>query len=166
MPIIHPNRLYRVQTDSHRDTILDGTGARLRGGRWNAKGTPMVYLATTPELCLLEYMVHLEGSPLYDVPPLIVCEISIPDNSILFLEQTQLPHHWDAIQAKPSLAQFMAEQFAQHSILCIGLPSAIMPRSPSRNIVLNPIHPDRARCRVEQISLLTIDPRLPTATAL
>lgn len=55
--------LYRTQTDAHRETILAGIGAQLRGGRWNAKGRPMVYTATTPELCFLEYMVHLEGTP-------------------------------------------------------------------------------------------------------
>jgi len=69
--------LYRIQTDAHRDTILDGIGAQLRGGRWNAKGRPMVYTATTPELCFLEYMVHLEGTSLADLPPLILCEIEL-----------------------------------------------------------------------------------------
>ncbi|WP_245581757.1 RES family NAD+ phosphorylase [Rudanella lutea] len=48
-----PILLYRIQTDAHRDTILDGIGARMRGGRWNAKGRPMVYTSTTPELCFL-----------------------------------------------------------------------------------------------------------------
>jgi RES domain-containing protein len=48
------NRLYHIQADAHRDTILDGICAQLRGGRWNAKGQLMVYLATTPELCFLE----------------------------------------------------------------------------------------------------------------
>ena len=46
----------------------------------------MVYMATTPELCFLEYMVHLEGTPLADLPPLILCEIDVPDNSITFLD--------------------------------------------------------------------------------
>lgn len=156
--------LYRIQTDSHRDTILDGIGAKLRGGRWNAKGTPMIYLATTPELCLLEYMVHLEGTPLYDIPPLILCEIMVPTRSIHFLKPGQLPGGWDAIQAAPILAQWMAEQFAKYAVAAIALPSAIMPRSPSHNVVLNPTHPDRARCRVKLITPLAIDPRLPTAS--
>ncbi|WP_229310904.1 RES family NAD+ phosphorylase [Larkinella soli] len=40
-----------------------------RGGRWNAKNAKgLVYAATTPELCFLEYMVHLEGTPLADLP--------------------------------------------------------------------------------------------------
>lgn len=157
-------RLYRIQTNSHRDTILEGIGAKLRGGRWNAKGTPMVYLATTPELCLLEYMVHLEGTPLYDIPPLILCELMVPTTSIHFLKPGELPDGWDAAQTTPALARFMAEQFEQHSVLAIALPSAIMPRSPSHNVVLNPTHPDRAQCRVELITSLVLDPCLPTAS--
>jgi len=74
--------VYRIQADNHRDTILSGIGAQLWGGRWNAKGRPMVYAATTPELCFLEYMVHLDGTPLADLPPLILCEISVPNQSI------------------------------------------------------------------------------------
>ncbi|WP_240625500.1 RES family NAD+ phosphorylase [Spirosoma pollinicola] len=51
-----PTTLYRIQTDNHRDTLLDGISAQLRGGRWNLRGRPMVYTATPPELCFLEYM--------------------------------------------------------------------------------------------------------------
>ena len=112
-------RLYRIQTDSHRDTILEGIGAQLRGGRWNAKGRPMVYMATTPELCFLEYMVHLEGTPLADLPPLILCEIDVPDNSITFLDIAQLPVGWnDPYVTPPGLPAFAMKQFEQYQTLC------------------------------------------------
>lgn len=156
--------LYRIQTDSHPDTILDGIGAQLRGGRWNAKGQPMVYTATTPELCFLEYMVHLDGTPLADLPPLILCEIEIPDNAITFLEAVQLPLGWNDSRVTPvGLPQFAEAQFRQHGTLCLALPSAVVPLSPSRNVLLNPLHPLRAECRVTRIEPYPIDPRLPTA---
>ena len=90
-----PVTLYRIQTNSHLDTILDGIGAQLRGGRWNARGRPLVYTATTPELCFLEYMVHLEGTPLADLPPLVLCEIEVPDQAIAYLEAKNLPPGWN-----------------------------------------------------------------------
>ena len=159
------SRLFRIQADAHRDTILDGIGAQLRGGRWNAKGQPMVYLATTPELCFLEYMVHLEGTALADLPPLILCEVAIPDGSILFLEADQLPKGWDSPLTTPvGLPQFMAEQFRLSQQLCIAIPSAIVPLSPSRNVVLDPAHALRRECRVISIQPYPIDPRLPTAS--
>jgi RES domain-containing protein len=157
--------LYRIQTDSHRGTILDGVGAQLRGGRWNAKGRPMVYTATTPELCFLEYMVHLEGTALADLPPLILCEILVPDDSIIFLTAEQLPAGWDDPQATPlALPEFADYQFSQHQTLCLAIPSAVVPLSPSRNVLLDPLHQQRVACEVASIRHYPIDPRLPTAT--
>ena len=157
--------LYRIQTDAHRDTILDGIGAQLRGGRWNAKGRPMVYTATTPELCFLEYMVHLEGTSLADLPPLILCEIEVPDNSLTVLSVEQLPAGWNDPYATPTgLASFAEEQFGRHQTLCLGLPSAVVPLSPSRNVLLDPLHTARNKCIVVRIEPYPIDPRLPTAS--
>ena len=159
------NRLYRIQTDSHRDTILEGLGAQLRGGRWNAKGRPMVYTATTPELCFLEYMVHLEGTALADLPPLILCELIIPDESITFLTIEQLPVGWDDPEATPpGLPEFVDDQFRRYKTLCLALPSAVVPLSPSRNVLLDPLHPRRKNCTIASIRPYLIDPRLPTAT--
>ena len=124
--------LYRIQTDSHRDTILEGVGAKLRGGRWNAKGRPMLYTATTPELCFLEYMVHLDGTPLGDLPPLILCELTVPAGSIIFLRADELPLGWDDPYATPpGLALFAEQPFERHQCLGLGLPSAVVPLSPS-----------------------------------
>lgn len=164
MPTSTVIHLYRVQTDSHRDTILDGIGAQLRGGRWNAKGRPMVYLATTPELCFLEYMVHLDGTPLADLPPLILCEITVPNESVTFLEADQLPPEWSNPYVTPiGLPRFADSQFRQYGTLCLALPSAVVPVSPSRNVLLDPLHPLRAECRVSRIEPYPVDPRLPTA---
>lgn len=127
--------LYRIQTDSHRDTILNGIGAQLRGGRWNYKGRPMVYTATTPELCFLEYMMHLEGTPLAELPPLILCTISVPDDSIIFLANDQLPPGWDNPYVTPrGLPAFADQLFSDYKTLCLALPSAVVPISPSRNV--------------------------------
>lgn len=165
MALIAPvTRLYRIQTDSHRETIVEGMGAQLRGGRWNAKGRPMVYTATTPELCLLEYMVHLDGTPLAELPPLILCEISVPTDSITVLDTNELPAGWDNPYVTPAgLPEFAALAFARYKTLCLSLPSAVVPLSPSRNVLIDPLHPQRSQCRVVSIHRYPIDPRLPTA---
>ncbi|AUD02117.1 RES family NAD+ phosphorylase [Spirosoma pollinicola] len=158
--------LYRIQTDAHRDSILEGIGAKLRGGRWNAKGRPMVYTATTPELCFLEYMVHLDGTPLADLPPLILCEIAVPDHSISFVSVEELPPGWDDPYATPvGLPLFADQQFERYKCLCLAIPSAVVPLSPSRNVLLDPLHAQRNECHVLSIQPYPIDPRLPTAAS-
>lgn len=156
--------LYRIQTDNHRDTILDGIGAQLWGGRWNAKGRPMVYTSTTPELCLLEFMVHLEGTPLADLPPLILCEIEVPDGSVAFLDPEILPNGWNDPYVTPlGLAAFAEAQFQLCDTLGLGVPSAVIPLSPSRNVLLDPLHVLHKECRVISIVPYPVDPRLPGA---
>ncbi len=125
----------------------------------------MVYTATTPELYLLEYMVHLEETALAGLPPLILCEIIISDDSITFLTVEQLPSGWNDPEATPvGLAEFVEQMFSQHQTLCLALPLAVVPLSPSRNVLLNPLHQQRAARKVVSVQSYPIDPRLPTAT--
>jgi len=157
--------LYRIQTDSHCDTILQGLGAQRHGGRWNARGRPMVYLATTPELCLLEYLVHLNGTPVADLPPLILCEVTVPADGITNLATEQLPVGWnDPDNPIPGLPAFAEAQFQHFRTMALAVPSAIMPLSPSRNILLDPLHPRHQECAVVGIHPYPMDPRLPSAS--
>ena len=41
-------------------------------------GTPLFHTSTTPELAMLEVMVHTDGTPLRDLPPLVQVEHEIP----------------------------------------------------------------------------------------
>ena len=37
----------RLVLSKYAESAFDGQGARLFGGRWNSKGTPMVYAASS-----------------------------------------------------------------------------------------------------------------------
>src|SRR5204863_6047762 len=52
-------RAYRIFKPKHAATAFTGEGARLYGGRWNNKGTPMVYTAGSRALAALEMLVHV-----------------------------------------------------------------------------------------------------------
>ena len=45
---------------------FSGEGARLYGGRWNSPGIPMVYVAESQALAVLEVLVHLDSSALLE----------------------------------------------------------------------------------------------------
>jgi RES domain-containing protein len=50
---------YRICHQEFSKSAFSGEGARLFGGRWNAKGIKAVYLADSPALATLEVMVHI-----------------------------------------------------------------------------------------------------------
>ncbi len=57
---------------------LDGEGAKRVGGRWNTPGRPVVYMAESIALAILENLVHLSKRD-YPVGYVSVCA-TIPDH--------------------------------------------------------------------------------------
>jgi hypothetical protein len=50
-------RVYRLCRSSYPP--YDGEGARLAGGRWNSKGSRVIYVSENRSLAVLEILVHL-----------------------------------------------------------------------------------------------------------
>ena len=48
---------YRIVDEKFKDD-LSGDGAKLYGGRWNPKGSPLLYCSEHISLCMLENMVR------------------------------------------------------------------------------------------------------------
>ena len=141
--------------------MLDGEGARLNGGRWNPVGTPLVYASTTPELAVLEALVHADGTPLRYLPPQVQMELDVPDEAMEFLAAADLPAGWAHPVPPNGLAQFLLPRLARgQSFLGFALPSAVMPNSPSRNVLLNPQHPLMSRVRLVEVVEHRFDGRL------
>jgi RES domain-containing protein len=75
-------RLWRLSGRQHAESFDGGYGL-LYDGRWNTTGHAVTYCATSPSLCVLEKLVHIEDPALlpdlvmltYDVPDYLACEI-------------------------------------------------------------------------------------------
>jgi RES domain-containing protein len=64
---------------------LDGEGAKLVGGRWNSPGHPVIYMAETVALAVIENLVHMSRQ---DFPSGYVCiAATLPDGINIKLEQ-------------------------------------------------------------------------------
>ena len=50
--------------------IFDGGYGLHNEGRWNSRGTRITYAATSPALCVLEKLVHIDDPAL--LPPLLM----------------------------------------------------------------------------------------------
>lgn len=152
--------VYRIQKREFVETILTGEGARLNGGRWNPLGVPLIYTATTPELALLETLVHLNGTPIRDLPPFVQVTIEIPD-SVEKIEADDLPTGWEQVRFPDSLPTFLTRRLSPtYPFLAFSLPSVILKNSPSRNVLVNPLHPLISQVKVISVTPHEFDDRL------
>lgn len=155
MPLV-----YRIQKKQFLDSLLTGEGARLNGGRWNPPGVPLVYTSTTPELALLETLVHLDGTPLRDLPPFVRVSIELPD-AIDELNPVDLPVGWDQLKYPDNLPLFLLTKLvATNRFLAFSVPSVISRNSPSRNVLINPLHPLISQVKIVDVIAHEFDDRL------
>ena len=147
--------LYRLAKEKYADD-LSGIGARLYGGRWNSKGQPAIYMASSKALALLEVLVHLP--PLIEPKNYFCTEIELPENSITEVTISDLPHNWADMQSPPALKSIGDEFLRQNKYLLLKVPSAIVPAE--YNYLLNVQHPGMKNVRVIKKELFNFDKRL------
>ena len=72
---------WRIDKQVHGDEWDSGVGAKLSGGRWNPKGTSVVYCSLDPATCILESAVH-KGFDVLDAQPHILTRMRIVDPGV------------------------------------------------------------------------------------
>lgn len=92
---------WRIVGARYKDDAFSGEGARLRGGRWNSKGTTMVYTAGSSALACIEMLVNLPGPKLLE--EFIRIPVHIPPNLISDLPLDKLPSDWNSRPVSPSI---------------------------------------------------------------
>lgn len=136
---------------------LSGEGVRLYGGRWNKKGTPVVYTSGSRSLATVEYLVHLPQS----VMPLDVCmaELEIPDpESGEPVSLDKLPPDWRAFPAPLQLATIGETWIRAGLSPVLKVPSAVV--KDEWNYLLNPRQPLFQSIRIASVEDWQFDPRL------
>jgi RES domain-containing protein len=133
----------------------DGEGARLYGGRWNHKGTPLLYFGSTISLCALEVLANSEKLP----ANMVSIAAEIPDRMpIPAYTEADVPMDWNA-PVPPALTKDLGTTWAKlKTSLAISVPSAIVPDE--RNYLVNPLHPDFPLIRFSPPKPFVFDPRL------
>jgi RES domain-containing protein len=80
--LVHPDQqvvVYRLVKERFLNTPLSAEGARRYGGRWNPVGVGILYTSASPELALLEQLVHLPALPYEDLPKLFLLTLALPE---------------------------------------------------------------------------------------
>ena len=157
--------VWRIGTDAPACTAddLTGAGAEITGGRWNRKGTPMLYAASSRALACLETVVHLNASDL----PLnrYLVAIDIPDDLIAAAIRFDAVAHvgWDAIP-EGRVSMDVGEAWAKSSGSAVMIvPSVIVPEE--MNFLINPKHMDARAINASKHRKWTYDMRLKSTPA-
>jgi len=143
-----------------RHAALDGEGARLAGGRWNSRGTAVVYASETLSLAALELLAHCDPALLPD--DLVAIPIEIPEGlPARRIDAAGLPRAWRLSPAPESLAQLGDAWAKGLGSAVLSVPSALVPGE--RNFLLNPAHPDFGKIRAGRAEKFALDARLAPA---
>ena len=136
---------------------FSGKGAELTGGRWNSKGTAMVYTSQSRALCLAEIAVHV---PVGIVPlNYFLTEIEFPDNiEFISVSEESLPSGWNSFPHSQFTQELGDDFIATNKSLIMKVPSAVV--QGDFNFLINPKHPDFGFIRIIQIEPFSFDKRL------
>lgn len=148
-------RVWRICTRQH--AAFDGEGARRYGGRWNHRGTAVVYTSESLSLAALEFFVNLDT----DLSPrnLVAVAANLPED--LRIERIvlgDLPRGWRRYPAPEILQDIGMAWVAGGTTAVRSVPSAVIPEE--RNYLLNPVHPEFKRIRLGEPQPFHFDPRI------
>ena len=148
--------VYRIATSTHVND-LSGEGARLHGGRWNHRGTAVIYTSETRSLATVELLVHVSLS--FAPTDLKMATIEVPDEPAPeVVDVAALPPNWRGFPAPPELADLGTSWARSGRSLLLRVPSAVVERE--HNILINPAHPDIARIALAGVEDFLLDQRL------
>jgi RES domain-containing protein len=149
-------RAWRLSKARHAGD-LTGLGAARDGQRWNQPGQRAVYLGLTPEITVLEVLVHLNGVL---SAPLMLCGYDVPDAPGLIGEPdpAMLPAGWNSIPHGQASAGFGGDWLRAGEQLALVVPSVVVPQA--RNLMLNPLHVAMAQVTLAVQEPFRLDQRL------
>lgn len=148
--------VYRLSKEIYKND-LSGIGAEKFGGRWNNKGTRILYTAQSRALATLEVAVHLA---LTNVPKnYYLSAIQIPDELIVDYDQKRLKNkNWKSIPPI-NFTQTEGDHFIkENSALILKVPSAIV--QGDFNYLINPVHKEFSKVKIIESELFSFDSRL------
>lgn len=148
--------VYRLRRGPYRND-LSGKGAELAGGRWNSKGTAMLYTSESIALCTVEVAVHM---PLGIVPKdYHLVAIELPDNvPMAEIAEAELPAAWKSFP-HANVTQALGDRFAAAGeFLVLKVPSATV--QGNYNYLVNPRHPAGRQVRISHSEPFTFGKRL------
>jgi len=150
--------LWRLSGKQHARALDGGYGLHF-DGRWNTVGHAVTYCATSPALCVLEKLVHVEDPAL--LPELVMVTYEVPDAvAVRDVRLEDLPADWRRHEA---MTQQTGDAWHEEGATALlRVPSAVVPiaRSPDLNVLINHGHAEADGLRILAAEPFVLDPRL------
>lgn len=150
--------LWRLSGERHSRSFEGGYGL-LYDGRWSTAGHAVTYSATSPSLCVLEKLLHVQDPDL--LPALVMVRYHAPDDlGMDSLSLADLPPSW---RLQESWTQRRGDQWhAGMNTPLLRVPSAIvaLDASPDQNVLINHRHPAAAAITIVAAESFVLDARL------
>lgn len=136
---------------------LSGKGAEKSGGRWNSKGTALIYTSASRALCTAEIAVH---TPLGNLPlDYQLISIEIPDEiQIQELIKELLPPDWKLLPHSHATQEIGDRFVLEGTFLVLKVPSVVV--QDEFNFLINPAHIKSHEIKIAGIESFNFDERL------
>ena len=146
--------VYRITGNKHAGDTT-GTGSAMYGGRWNKKGSAVLYTGENKEIALLETIVH---TPPMLVPNLDILTLEIPDDSITEIEIAQLPKNWTDYPAPTILSEIAEKWIQEGKTIALKVPSCVI--HSTYIFILNCRHSEYSKVKIISRKNFYFDSRL------
>jgi RES domain-containing protein len=117
---------------------------------------PVAYASDSVALATLEILVHLRSTTV--LASYSLASLRFPKELVEVVEVSAPPAQWRRFPAPPEIQGIGDRWVGELRSAVLRVPSAIIPSA--HNFVLNPVHPDSARVKIDPPTPFAIDPRL------
>ena len=150
-------KVYRITRKRYEKHVLNGEGGRKVASRWNYKGDPITYTSATRALSLLEMLVHMDMEDMRKMD-LVICEITIPETvKVQTIPAKSLPEGWQKTPFSQGPQAYWHAFIQKKKAAVLRVPSIIIPQE--WNYLIDPMHEQAGKIKVNSCSALSIDSR-------
>ena len=149
--------LWRIVHQSRSEAAFTGKGAARFPGRWNERGTPVVYAAESLAGAVVELLAYFPS--VRSLEAYVYFRAHVEEKAVLDLDLRALPEDWRAFPHSTSTQRIGTRWQREAASVGLRVPSALIPET--YNVLLNPEHPEfSSAVRVEGPFALDVDDRL------
>jgi RES domain-containing protein len=147
---------WRIVRAARVNSAFTGEGARVYGGRWNSRGTAVIYVSEHESLAALELLVHL--APLPPDDRYLSFRLEWDDKLTEYFPSKSLPASWNVEPPMFQTMQIGDEWVRAGKSVALAVPSVLS--TSEMNFLLKPKHPDFKKIKISQPVEYRFDSRL------